>query len=311
MEADENDAARDGGHHAPERVTRSLVNTVGEVAEQVDAAAIFVYLDAVEGERLPMPENYRHRVVYVSKSAAEEAAQEDDQMRNLRVPAVPLTRMGQVKIATFIALSRGLVQHGDVVVFLTGVAGSSTLDTLLVTEVGREKEMLASFAPDAHLPADLPSHVLERVISLAVELGREGREGKPLGVLFVVGDAEGVLPLSRQLIINPFRGYPREERNILDEGLEETIKELATVDGAFIIDNDGTVESCGALLKTASQGEHELPSGLGARHHAAAAITSVTDSVSVTVSESTGTVTVFSAGRPLVELERAYWSSGE
>jgi len=164
--------------------------------------------------------------------------------------------------------------------------------------------MYASVDAD-HVP---PSHILpeivERVIDLASELGKEGREGKPVGALFVVGDADRVLPLTRQMILNPFRGYPEEQRNILDESLEQTVKELSGLDGAFIIRGDGLIETCGAYLKTAGQGEFDLPRGLGARHHAAAGITSVTDSIAVTVSESTGTVTIFRAGRIITEIEK-------
>jgi DNA integrity scanning protein DisA with diadenylate cyclase activity len=214
--------------------------------------------------------------------------------------------MGQVKIAVFLALSRGIVRPGDVVVCLTGVPASGSLDTLVITEVGREPEMLTSAASDEHLPGGVLQQVVERVIDIAVELGSEGREGKPVGGLFVVGDSERVMSLSRQLILNPFQGYPESERNVLEPRLEETVKELCTVDGAFVIANDGVMVSCGAYLKTSLQDEEEysLPQGLGARHHAAAGITAVAKSIAVTVSESTGTVTVFRNGRIVTEIEK-------
>jgi DNA integrity scanning protein DisA with diadenylate cyclase activity len=107
-----------------------------------------------------------------------------------------------------------------------------------------------------------------------------------------------------RFILNPFQGYPEEQRNILDPSLEETIKEMSTLDGAFIIRGNGVIESCGTFLKTASQEAFELPRGLGARHHAAAAITAITDSVSVVVSESTGTVTVFQGGGIVLDIEK-------
>jgi len=43
--------------------------------------------------------------------------------------------------------------------------------------------------------------------------------------------------------------------------------------------------------------------GLGARHQAAAAITAVTNSVAVRVSQSTGTVTIFRRGAIVTEIE--------
>ena len=109
---------------------------------------------------------------------------------------------------------------------------------------------------------------------------------------------------SHQAIFNPFKGYPEENRNILDHSLQETIKELSVIDGAFIIRGDGVIESCGTYLKTASQQEFELPQGLGTRHHSAAAITSVTESIAVTISESTGTVSIFRKGVIITEIEK-------
>jgi len=270
-------------------ITDSLLEHIAGIAQSCGAAAIFVYVDALDGKPISLPENLKQKVYYVTKTIEEDR---------------PLTRLGQVKIAVFLALSRGLVKHGDTIVFLSGIAASGSLDTIIVTEVGREYEMYASVDTD-HAPlSHILPEIVERVINLASELGKEGREGKPVGALFVVGDTDKVLPLTRQLILNPFRGYPEEQRNILDESLEETVKELSALDGAFIIRGDGIIETCGAYLKTASQDEFDLPRGLGARHHAAAAITSVTDSIAVTISESTGTVTIFQAGRIMTEIEK-------
>ncbi len=301
-------AAQDGGRKAAQLsaqgITSALLDHVGAIAESCGAEAIFVYVDALAGGPLAVPEPLKSKVYYVTRTVEEGRAQEGRGTKFLRVPNVPLTRLGQVKIAIFLAMSRGLVKPGDKIVFLSGMAASGDLDTLIVIEVGREYEMFSTSNGDQPVPAHILPEVIDRVVELASELGKEGREGKPAGALFVIGDSAKVLPLTRQLILNPFKGYPEEERNILDSGLEETVKELASIDGAFIIRGDGVIESCGTYLKTASQDDFELPRGLGARHHAAAAITAVTDSISVTVSESTGTVTIFRAGRIITEIEK-------
>src|SRR5688572_13528193 len=44
---------------------------------------------------------------------------------------------------------------------------------------------------------------LEPVIELAVEIAREGREGRRIGTLFTFGDADAVLARSRPLILDP------------------------------------------------------------------------------------------------------------
>jgi DNA integrity scanning protein DisA with diadenylate cyclase activity len=290
-------------------ITESLLRHVPGIVESCGATALFIYVDAMEDEALDLDLGGKAKIVYVTKAAPEEQEPRWGTQQCLRIPNVPLTRIGQVKIAVFLALSRSLIQQGDRVVFLSGLATSKTLDTIIVTEVGREYEIFASGADLTTSSAILPE-VIERVVDIASELGSEGREGRPVGAIFVIGDTDHVLPLTRQLVLNPFKGYPPQERNVLDSSLEETVKELATLDGAFILQGDGVMETCGAYIRTTSQPEYELPRGLGARHHAAAAITAVTDSIAVTVSESTGSITIFRSGRIVTEIQKPR-STGE
>jgi DNA integrity scanning protein DisA with diadenylate cyclase activity len=211
--------------------------------------------------------------------------------------------MGQVKIAILLALTKELIQPGDQIICLSGIEGSNVLDTVMVLEVGKEPELFKSTSLE-HLTQSVKPEVFERVIQLATALATEGREGKPVGALFVIGDSEKVNEYCSQMVINPFRGYPEEERNILDESLVETIREFSALDGAFIIRGDGTILSAGTYLQPGKRGE-KLPQGLGARHEAAASITASTDAIAVTVSESTGTVTTFRAGKIVMEIEKA------
>ena len=176
------------------------------------------------------------------------------------------------------------------------------LDALFVTEVGEEFELFEANGAE-NIPQSVRTEVFERVIDLAMALGIEGREGRPVGATFVLGDTENVLHHAEQLILNPFHGYPEDERNILDPRLTETIKEFSAVDGAFIIRKDGIVETAGCFLRSPVPGQ-PLPRGLGARHKSAAAITAVSDAVAVTVSESTGNVTVLAGGRILFEIDK-------
>ncbi|GAB4190809.1 MAG: DNA integrity scanning protein DisA nucleotide-binding domain protein [Phycisphaeraceae bacterium] len=295
-----------GGINEQEKtlLAESLIQSAAAIAEKCPRAKILIYADAAEDAPLERLEPFADRTIYVTKTDTETREQTNLGRHCLTVPNIPLSRTGQIKIAVFLGLSHNLITVGDLVVFLTGQAGSGHFDSIIVTDVGSEFEMYASTDDTAPLPKHIRPAVVDRVIELASELGTEGREGKPVGALFVIGDTQHVLPLTRQLVINPFRGYPEDQRNILDPNLEETIKEFATIDGAFLIRGDGVIETCGAYIKSASQDEYELPRGLGARHHAAAAITSLTDALAVTISESTGTVTVFRKGQVVTEIEK-------
>jgi diadenylate cyclase len=285
-------------------ITLGLLRQIPDLVQSCQATALFVYMDALDDQiELDLPP-MDAKVFYVTKSPADGREPPGEEVQHLRVPNVPLTRIGQVKIAVLLALARGLIQQGERVAFLAGLAGAKMLDTIIVTEVGREYEMFASGADLMGSSPKVLPEVVERVVNIASELGSEGREGRPVGAMFVVGDTDRVLPLTHQLLLNPFKGYAPSERNILDYSLEETVKELAALDGAFIIRGDGVMETCGTYIRTAGRDDFELPQGLGARHYAAAAITAVTDCIAVTVSESTGSVTIFRGGRIVTEIRK-------
>ena len=284
-------------------ISASLLNHVGAIARECNATALFVYVDALAGSEFQLPENELD-VFYVTRTPAEDESQERLGHHYLHVPDVPLTRIGRIKIAVLLAVYRGLIRKDDTIIFLSGVADSGVLDTLSILQVGREFELFLVPETSELLSPQVRPEVIEEVLDIATDLGREGREGKPIGALFVVGDTDRVLSLSRQLILNPFHGYPPERRNVLDPSLKETVKELAAIDGAFLIREDGVIETAGTYLKVTSQSGVELPPGLGARHLAAAAITDVSDAVAIVVSEYTGTVTVFRQCKMVIELEQ-------
>ena len=151
----------------------------------------------------------------------------------------------------------------------------------------------------------LDCNVLEAVVVLAVEIAREGREGRRIGTLFTVGDAEAVLRHSRPLILDPLLGHPDEKKRITNHDMRETLKELAQLDGAFVISDDGVAVSACRYLDASSHGI-VLPLGLGSRHMAAASMTRHTRAVAVVVSESS-IVRVFNNGELISEIIPEIW----
>ena len=138
------------------------------------------------------------------------------------------------------------------------------------------------------------AEVLEYVLTLAIEIAREGREGKKIGTIFIISDSDEVLEQSWCLILDPLLGHPANKRYIGDYNMRETIKELAQLDGAFLVSCDGMVISACRYINASAKGVN-LPLGLGSRHMAAASITKHTDALAVVVSES-AVVRIFDGG---------------
>ncbi|MBN1845451.1 MAG: diadenylate cyclase [Sedimentisphaerales bacterium] len=279
-----------------------------EVVQQCRLRAMLLYVDGLvdadELQQIPFDGPFTVILIVRSESCDQQARNYTEKV--VRVPPIQLTRNGQIKMAVMLAFSKRLLRPGDRFVFLTGLS-QGKLDTMIVMEVGREYEMFQS-VDQPPLTEHIRRAVFERVLNLALELAAEGREGKPSGAIFVLGDSAHVLENTRQNIINPFKGYPEQQRNILDDAMTETVKEFSSIDGAFVIKGTGTIVSAGTYLLPKLVPE-ELPQGLGARHAAAAAITAATKSIAITISESTGTVRIWRQGKLITEIEKAKPSS--
>lgn len=287
-----------------EHISRHLVQHARQIARDISARALVLYAEAIcgEGELRRLLTEVDLPVILVSRSTDASVHLAQPSHAWVTVPDVRMTRASQVKAALLVCLARGVLQRGDRVVCLTGVDGSCSLDTLMVLNLASDPELFAML-DTVVLPADVRPEVFERVLTLATQLAAEGREGRPVGALFVLGDSERVLAQSRRLILNPFQGYPESERNILDHYLEETIKEFSALDGAFVVRGDGVVLAAGVQL-VSSAPHAPLPGGLGTRHAAAASITASTEAVALCISQSTGTVTIFKAGKLFTDIHR-------
>lgn len=225
----------------------------------------------------------------------------------LILPEVRLRRRGRAKIALLEGVAAGYLEPGERVVVISGneTDNGCELDTVAVVELDEEEEF---FDLKENTPLSLLRNVadpatFDAVLGLCVELGREGKEGKPVGLLITLGDDDGVLAHSHQLVLNPFEGHPDDDRCILLPAARRALTEFSGMDGAFVIRRDGVVVAAGRYLQEMGA-EDAVPSGLGARHSAAAGITAATRCVSFAVSESTGDTRVFGGGRLLMTIEK-------
>jgi DNA integrity scanning protein DisA with diadenylate cyclase activity len=152
------------------------------------------------------------------------------------------------------------------------------------------------------LESSVPLKSLKTLIDLAAQIGREGREGKKVGALFVIGDPRQILKHCKDSGFDPLRGYKRELRSLNDPRVREDIKEIAQMDGAFVVSLDGIVEKSRQIIEV-NHANLTMSKGLGARHWAAAAISQITSAISIVVSQSTGTVRIFQNGETVLRIE--------
>jgi DNA integrity scanning protein DisA with diadenylate cyclase activity len=219
----------------------------------------------------------------------------------IQVPAFPYSRLEKIQVAIGAGISTTIFKSGETVLCLTGRYRSDRVDTLFRVRIGEDIDQRVSFE-FLKSASGIPAQFTETLLKLAIQVGAHGKEGYPVGTIIVIGDTVAVLEKSRQIVLNPFQGYSEAEKNIMDPEVREAIKSYATLDGAFVIREDGVVLSAGRYLNAGVK-DIKLPLGLGARHAAAAAITRETKAVAIVVSQTSGAVRIFEGGEIIFELQ--------
>ncbi len=284
-------------------INKTILKNAGQIAKTIRARAFFLYVDALDEVTfsLDLPKDCKLIIVSQKQNLSEEE-NFSQYPHQLILPNIKLGSLALMKVSMAYAISTQLVADGEKVVFVCGMGETRSLDTMTVFEIGKENEIITT-KNILGISDSVAPQVFEAALNLIMELAEKGREGKPVGTIFVIGDSEKVLQLSKQMIINPFKGYTEEERNILSPALKETIREFSALDGAFVIDESGVVLNAGRYLGASADGA-DVARGLGSRHMAAAGITALTKALALVISESTGDIRIYKNGSRLLEIEK-------
>ncbi|MFT5286193.1 MAG: diadenylate cyclase [Planctomycetota bacterium] len=287
----------------PTRQTQALQFTAHafSLAQSLGIRTAMVLADELGHAEEFKKQRTTERIIWLTHAHAESLPKRPGDLV-LSIPEANLARMSQINIGLYAAILRGAIGLSEQVICMAGIAGSGSLDLLLVTKPNKDFPWLRQEDLDRTKNLVAPRE-FGRLLELALRFAAEGREGKPIGTMFVLGNFEQIQGHLRQLILNPCKGHARKLRSIHNPDAVETLREFSALDGAIIVDQDGIVESAGTYID-ASGKNVRLRKGLGARHAAAAAITRATDAISLVISESSGTVTLFDNGKPVLELER-------
>ncbi|QLG48625.1 diadenylate cyclase DacZ [Natrinema halophilum] len=193
------------------------------------------------------------------------------------------------------AIEQGVIEDGDELACATSIF-SDGIDT--VSRVRADAETHTGIY-DLFVKSRADPDVIKSVLELAIELGQKGQKGKPVGALFVVGDAGKVMNKSRPLSYNPFE---KSHVHVGDPIVNVMLKEFSRLDGAFVISDAGKIVSAYRYLEPSAEGV-DIPKGLGARHMAGGAITRDTNAITIVLSESDGLVRAFKAGELILEVD--------
>ncbi|OKY79040.1 MAG: Diadenylate cyclase (c-di-AMP synthetase), DisA-N domain [Candidatus Methanohalarchaeum thermophilum] len=273
---------------------RKLIEKSSEIAEEIDASALIVIPGEKEIEGLLEEKEYSFPIFIVTSPEKKYSGTHEEFKISARGETQNFAK--QFQDAVMMAYVKGKVDVGDKIVGVGAIEDEAT--GILVYNVYEDPLLRSIHESTGRVGID----TMRAILDLAVEIGREGREGKAIGTAFVVGDSSEVMSRSHQLILNPYKCQDDEVRDVKNHQNWETIKEFSQIDGVFILDEDGKILSAGRYLSVDSD-EIDIPSGLGARHVACASVSKETDAIVVSVAKSGGVVRMFKDGEIIGEVE--------
>jgi DNA integrity scanning protein DisA with diadenylate cyclase activity len=279
----------------------TLFDSAVKLSAAIGADALLILVDDVaDWDRLrALADGARILVAADEKAQLAGAADRGFATVVLKMPDAPVYE--KLTQALLESVADDILAPGARVVAIYSGFEAESQDSVSIVHLGEHLGQLT--ARDLRqLETSVPLDTLKLVVDIAVAIGREGREGKPVGTLFVVGDSRKVLASSHPAGFDPVRGYSRKERNLDDPRVREGIKEIAQLDGAIVVSAEGIVLAAARYIDAPAE-NLTLPKGLGARHWAAAAISRKTKAVAIAVSESNGSVRIFQNGEVTLRIE--------
>ncbi len=276
-------------------------DVAAQLAETVEADALLVVLDGPTDWKKLTEKPIETKILITSDSDETLQGARDAGFDTVLVsmPDAPVFEM--LTQALLEAVADDILVPGAEVIAIYSGFEAGKIDS--VSYIHLEEHLGKLTARDLRqLETSVPLDTLKTVVDLAVEIGRGGREGKPVGTLFIIGDTRKVLQFCHPAGFDPVRGYKRAERDLCDARIREAVKEIVQLDGAIVVSADGKVERACQIVD-ASHANLTLSKGLGTRHWAGAAISRVTKAISVVVSETNGTVRLFINGEVMLRIE--------
>lgn len=280
-----------------------MLETAGAMAIQTGTDAMLILLDgSTDWSKLreTVPKEIEHIIVAVDHEEDLEGA-EAEGLLSLPLNKEKSPLLERLQHALLEAVADGFLKSNEDVIAVYSGFENQKIDS--ISHIRLDDRLRRLTTRDLQrLESSVPLKSLKTVIDLASQIGREGREGKKVGTIFVVGDTRKVLAHCKDSGFDPLRGYKRENRSLFDAKVREDVKEIAQMDGAFVVSPDGTIEKSRQIIEVA-HAELSLSKGLGARHWAGAAISQITKAIGIVVSQSTGTVRLFQNGDTVLRIE--------
>ncbi|MCX7010058.1 MAG: hypothetical protein NTY53_22940 [Kiritimatiellaeota bacterium] len=171
---------------------KNLLAVARHMTEAAEAEAILLLLEGpTEWSRLKGLAG-KGKIVVAANTSEDLAGAKEAGLTTVRLDMPDSPIYERLTQSVLEAVADDLLTPGSSVVVLYSGFDADTIDSLSVINLDEHLNRLTG-RDLRQLETRVPLDTLKIVVDLAVEIGRDGREGKPVGTLFVVGDSRKVL----------------------------------------------------------------------------------------------------------------------
>jgi hypothetical protein len=167
--------------------SRVLVNHCFELARQLTITKIVVFAESVLDQRYILEKKGQETIILLTRDTAKIREEFLPHCNVLSLPDQDLSRSDQFQLGLLRAVLSNLVEYDETVLCMTGLVGSLRLDNLLITNLLRDNLWFQKHTYETVPKKILRSPECIRLLDRALRLTIQGREGKKIGTIFVLG----------------------------------------------------------------------------------------------------------------------------
>ena len=172
-----------------DRETLTLIEEATHITEKLKIKKILVVCESLAVWKAVLPVYAKNQFIIVipSKRLAENITVE-----TFICDFNGVTRSDRLQYVLRSVIESGKVKQDERILCVYSLSGRRLLDTIRIVWIER------FYGPITHhdlkrIGKTIPVELLLQLVNLAIEIAQEGREGAPVGTLFVVGDTEKAL----------------------------------------------------------------------------------------------------------------------
>ena len=184
-------------------------------ANSLDVETIIVQTDMAEDAQIVNSVSGREKIIWLTTQRLADKLELKATDKTLTLDLDSIRGSAVRSMGILFACLRGIITPEEKVLCLYSSIAGKGLDSITVTRPKDRLRIISTLDMD-FIGTLFAPEVFTRLIYILTRFAKEGREGKPIGTIFVLGEPKDVEPYLKEMILNPCQGHPPQLRNVFN-----------------------------------------------------------------------------------------------